>query len=50
VEFRWAVLIALWTMFSGPVIGPPVAPTPRHEAAAPTAGTEHHPPTEQPRR
>ncbi len=33
MQFRWAAAIALWTMFSGPVFGPPTAPAPRHAAA-----------------
>ena len=27
MEFRWVVLIALWTVLSGPVIGVPTGPT-----------------------
>jgi hypothetical protein len=23
MQFRWVVLIALWTMLSGPILGPP---------------------------
>jgi hypothetical protein len=32
MQFRWAAAIALWTMLSGPIIGPPTNATPRaHE-------------------
>lgn len=34
MQFRAVVLIALWTMFSGPVIGPPVASTRARQPAA----------------
>jgi hypothetical protein len=38
MQFRWAAAIALWTMLSGPVIGPPASTTPRaHERSAPHA-------------
>jgi hypothetical protein len=39
MEFRWAVTIALWTMLTGPIIGPPRAAPhpPETPRAAPTS-------------
>jgi hypothetical protein len=44
MRFRCAALIALWTMFSGPVFGPPVGST---HAPRPAAARQHaHPPAD----
>jgi hypothetical protein len=41
MQFRWVAAIALWTLFIGPVLGPPVSSPARsaktHTAAQPTA-------------
>jgi hypothetical protein len=31
MQFRWVALIALWTLFIGPVLGPPI-PSPARPA------------------
>jgi hypothetical protein len=36
MQFRAVMLIALWTMFSGPVFGPPVASSRARQPAAAT--------------
>jgi hypothetical protein len=34
MQFRWIALIALWTLISGPIFGPPAAPRDKASAAA----------------
>jgi len=46
MEFRWVALIALWTIISGPMFGPPAhsAPrTPERPVAKTAAGTAGKP-------
>jgi hypothetical protein len=37
MQFRWAAAIALWTMLSGPIIGPPTNATPRAHETSPAS-------------
>jgi hypothetical protein len=34
MQFRWVALIALWTLISGPLFGPPAAPREKASASA----------------
>ena len=39
MEFRWVALIALWTILSGPVFGPPTNATSSAKERAPSKTT-----------
>jgi len=48
MEFRWAAVIALWTLLSGPIFSTPPAAPPRPPQRAAVAAAQPAPPAGQP--